>query len=97
MLTQVHTPPLKRGYDDAVGGGCFFVARVMLQKLSNEIRECYRHAAEARHKAEVTTHLPTKAEFQDIERRWLSLARSYEFSEQLASFTHEVKRNMRKR
>jgi hypothetical protein len=50
-----------------------------------------------RHKAEVTTHLPTKAEFQDIERRWLSLARSYEFSEQLARFTHEVKRNMRKR
>ena len=77
--------------------GVEFVARVMLQKLSNEIRECYRHAAEARQNAQATTHLPTKAEYQDVERRWLSLARSYEFSEQLARFTNEVKRNIRKR
>jgi hypothetical protein len=60
----------------------------MLQKLSDDIRECYRHAAEARQKAEATSHLPTKAEYQDMERRWLSLARNYEFSEQLrASLT----------
>ena len=68
----------------------------MLQRLSSEIRECYRHAAEARQKAEATTHLPTKAEYEDVERRWLSLARSYEFSEQLARFTNGVKRNIRK-
>ena len=66
----------------------------MLQKLSDDIRECYRHAAEARQKAEATSHLPTKAEYQEIERRWLSLARNYEFSEQLAHFTSEVKRNI---
>jgi len=68
----------------------------MLLKLSVEIRECYRHAEEARQRAEATAHLPTKAEYQEMERRWLSLARSYEFSERLASFTNEVKRNIRK-
>ena len=65
----------------------------MLLKLSKEIRECYRRAEEARQKAEATDHLPTKAEYRDMERRWLSLARSYEFSERLANFTNEVKRN----
>jgi len=69
----------------------------MLLRLSKEIRECYRHAEDARQKAEATNHLPTKAEFQDMERRWLSLARSYEFSQRLANFTNEVRRTVRKK
>jgi hypothetical protein len=55
----------------------------MLHKLSDEIRECYRHATEARLKADAATHLPTKEDFLDLERRWLFLAHSYEFSERL--------------
>src|SRR5262245_50985551 len=39
---------------------------------------------------------PPKLNIREMERRWLSLARSYEFSERLASFTNEVKRNIRK-
>ena len=59
----------------------------MLQKLSSEIRECYEHAMEARRKADAATHPNTKQDFADMERRWLSLARSYEFAERVSRFT----------
>ena len=61
----------------------------MLLKVSDEIRECYRHALEARQKAESVANPSTRADFLDLERRWLSLARSYEFSERLMRFTNE--------
>ena len=35
--------------------------------------------------------------FLDMERRWLSLAHSYEFSERLSNFTTEAKRYIRKK
>jgi hypothetical protein len=59
----------------------------MLFKLSEQIRECYRHATEARQKADCAVTVEAKADFLDIERRWLLLARSYEFSERLKDFT----------
>ena len=58
----------------------------MLLKLSDEIRECYRHAEDAGRRANATTNPDTKADFLDMERRWLLLARSYEFSERLSRF-----------
>jgi len=59
----------------------------MLQNLSKEIRECYRHAEDARRKAEAATDSFTKNDFLDLERRWLFMARSYEFAERLSNFT----------
>ena len=58
----------------------------MLLKLSDEIRECYRHAEDARRRAEATTNPDAKADCMATERLWLSLARNYEFSEQLSRF-----------
>jgi hypothetical protein len=59
----------------------------MLQNLSEEIRECYHHAEDARRKAEAAANPFTKNDFLDVEQRWLFLARSYEFAECLSNFS----------
>ena len=59
----------------------------MLQQISNKIRGCYERAADAKAEADATSDPALKAEFLLAERRWLSLARSYEFTESLADFT----------
>jgi hypothetical protein len=64
----------------------------MLQKLTEEIAECYRHARECRERAEQVLYPATTNDFLDQERRWLSLAHSYEFAERLSAFTGEVRR-----
>ena len=45
---------------------------------SNEIRECCRHAEEARREADAATDQSARENFLDIEREWLLLARIYE-------------------
>ena len=59
----------------------------MLQNLSREIRYCYGRAEECKRLAATALTDDIKADFLDMERRWLSLARSYEFAERLSSFT----------
>ena len=63
----------------------------MPQDLSEDIRECYRHAEECRREAEGAPDPITKAEFLEMERRWRFLARTYEFSEHLSQFTEPTK------
>jgi hypothetical protein len=62
----------------------------MLLNLSDKILNCYRHAVEARQNA--AANPSTRADFLDLERRWFSLAHSYEFSEELLNFTGERSR-----
>jgi hypothetical protein len=59
----------------------------MLQRLSDDIRECYLHADECRRHADETAD-PSRKQllYLDMERRWLLLARSRAFAEQLSSF-----------
>jgi hypothetical protein len=64
----------------------------MLHKFTEEIAECYRHARECRERAERVPDPATKNDFFDQERRWLSMAHSYEFAERLSDFTGEVRR-----
>jgi hypothetical protein len=59
----------------------------MLQKLTEEIAECYRHASHCRERAKRAPDPLTQRDFLDMEWRWLSLARSYEFAERLSRFT----------
>jgi hypothetical protein len=61
--------------------------RVVLNNVSEQIRECYRHAEDCAQKAAAQTDQKLKADFLDLERRWLILARSYDFTERLNSFT----------
>jgi hypothetical protein len=59
----------------------------MLEQFSDQIRACYEHAVEARARADATNDPAFKAEFLASERRWLTLARSYGFTERLKDFT----------
>jgi hypothetical protein len=65
--------------------------RVVLNNLSKEIRECYRHAQDCALKATAHIDVQLKQDFLDLERRWLFMARSYEFSERLTDLSDEIK------
>jgi hypothetical protein len=58
----------------------------MLENLSEHIRECYQRAEQSR-LAETAFTRSEKKDFLAMERRWISLAHSYEFSERLSAFT----------
>jgi hypothetical protein len=64
----------------------------MLEKLSDQIRDCYAHAAECVRKAAAQTDPQLKQDFLDMERRWLTLAKSYELSQRLDDFSDEAGR-----
>jgi hypothetical protein len=62
--------------------------RVVLDNVSKQIRECLEHAEECVQKAaELPNGSPFRQDFLQLEKRWLELARSIEFGEQLDSFT----------
>jgi hypothetical protein len=62
--------------------------RVVLDNVSKQIRECLEHAEEcAQNAAELPNGSPFRQDFLQLEKRWLELARSIEFGEQLGSFT----------
>jgi PAS domain-containing protein len=59
----------------------------MLQKLSEQVGECYQRALDANRMADRTDDPVRKADFLEMEKHWLVLARSYEFTERLTDFT----------
>jgi len=65
----------------------------VLQKVSADVRECYQHADECRKEAERAFTPEERQDFLDMEARWLSLARNYEFAEQLSVFTRGHRRH----
>jgi len=66
----------------------------VLQKLTEEIAECYGLARDCRERAERALDPATKNDLLDQERRWLSLAHSYEFAERLSDFTMPFRRKI---
>jgi hypothetical protein len=68
----------------------------VLNNLSGDIRECLRHAEDCARKAAAQTDPKVKQDFLDLEQRWLSLARSYEFTERIGDFSNETKRKLDK-
>jgi hypothetical protein len=65
----------------------------MLKNLSEQVRECLKHAEDCARVAAEQACPKRKEEFLDLERRWLALARSHEFTERLDDFCNENKRN----
>ena len=65
----------------------------MLNNLSEEICECYRHAENCARKAAAQTDSKIREDFLELEQRWLFLARSYELTERLGDFSDEAKRD----
>ena len=68
----------------------------MLNNLSEQIRECLQHAENCARKAAAQSCPKLKQDFLELERRWLYLARRYEFTERLTDFSVETKRNVDK-
>jgi hypothetical protein len=65
----------------------------MLQNLSEQVRNCLQHAEHCAHRATAEPDPNLQRDYLMMERRWLSLARSYQFSEQLDTFsTHNKNR-----
>ena len=58
----------------------------MLNKMSDDIAECYRHAEDCARRAQGECEFSLRQDFLDLERRWLGLARSYEFTDRLQRF-----------
>ena len=53
----------------------------MLEQLSDQVRECYERAAEAKARADETNDPALKAKVLSEERRWLDLARRIAITE----------------
>jgi hypothetical protein len=66
----------------------------MLNSLSEHIRDCYAHAEDCARKAAAQTDSQLKQDFLDMERRWLTLAKSYELSQRLDDFSDEAGRRV---
>jgi hypothetical protein len=64
----------------------------MLNNLSEQIRKCLEHAEDCAHKAAAQTDQKLKQDFLDLERRWLVLVQSYEFTQRLGDFSDEAQR-----
>ena len=64
----------------------------MLNNLSEQIRECHRHAEHCARQAAAQNDPELKDDFLKMEQRWLFLARSYEFTDRLGDFSNETKR-----
>jgi two-component system, LuxR family, sensor kinase FixL len=73
----------------------------MFERLIEQARACYGHAADAKQKAEAAADPESKDSLLDIERHWLALAGSYELTESLGlsstttSTLHEAKERFR--
>lgn len=66
----------------------------MLQKLSEDVAECLRCAREAGECAASASDAKVRSNYLELERRWLSLAKSYELTRQLGDFSAEVRRRV---
>jgi hypothetical protein len=65
----------------------------MLNKLSEQVRECLEHAEDCARKAAAQPGgSPIQQDFLNLEKNWRSLARSMQLSERLTDFTNETKR-----
>ena len=59
--------------------------------LTGQILECYGRAAIAKRNAERTQDPASKADFLEIERRWLRIAQGFEVNQRLTDFTGDAK------
>jgi hypothetical protein len=59
----------------------------MLENLSRQVQQCLRLAEDCARKAALQSDPKLRQDFQDMEARWLKLARSYELTERLTAFS----------
>ena len=62
----------------------------MLLKVAAHIRECLANAEQARERANAVIDPKLRADYLDIESRWMRLADSYRFVEQMERFLDDA-------
>ena len=67
--------------------------RAVFENLSENIRECYRHAENCRREAKEQRDPVFRRDFLDCERRWLLLARGYELAERMEALSQGFRGN----
>jgi hypothetical protein len=65
----------------------------MSVSVSKEATECYGRAKECADLALIQSDPKRRREYLEMQRRWLSLARSYEFAEQLEFLSNTEAKN----
>ncbi len=65
----------------------------MFVSVSREASECYRQAAKCADVARIQSDPKRRQEYLEMQRRWLGLARSYEFAERLEFLSAVEARN----
>ncbi len=63
----------------------------LFENLSENIRECYRHAENCRREAKGQRDPVIRQDFLDCERRWLLLARGYERAGRLETIARTLR------
>ena len=58
----------------------------MLQNLNARVRDCLERAEECGQRAKIEADPALARDYLEMERRWLTLARSYQFRESLDDF-----------
>jgi hypothetical protein len=64
----------------------------MLNNPNEESHEWYQQAARCARQADAQTNPKVKQQFLELQRLWLILAHSYEFTEAQTDFSNETKR-----
>lgn len=59
------------------------ISQVMLENLTKDVQECLRRARDCAERAKSEPDPAIQRDFFDMEGRWLKLARSFQFLEQL--------------
>jgi hypothetical protein len=67
---------------------------MMLNQLSEQIRECHEHAEYCERKAAQQTNPELRQDFVTLAELWRNLARSYEFTERATDFSNEATRQV---
>src|SRR5262249_59266042 len=69
----------------------------MLTQLSDKVRGCLEHAENCANRARIECDPNIARDFLEMERRWLRLARSYQFAEHGRFFQVQQKATRRRR
>jgi hypothetical protein len=75
--------------------GAYARGRVLPKSLSKEARDCRARAERCGRRATAERDPQARLDFLDVERRWLKLARSYEFAERLDAFSKATRSRSR--
>ena len=69
----------------------------MLQRTAKLVADCCQRAAESAQRARNAQNASDREFYLDMERRWMFLANSYEFTDRVTSASNELDRHHRKR